>query len=80
VTVSRSELADVFAEAFHLPAGTDVENLAIGQSAEWDSIGHMALVAALEERCGITLDTDDIVEMDSFLKTIEILDRYGVRV
>jgi acyl carrier protein len=69
-----------FAEALDLPAETDIEALEIGKNREWDSIGHMALVAALEDRFGIMLETDDIIDMSSYAKTIEILRRYGVEV
>jgi acyl carrier protein len=69
-----------FAQALDLPADTDIEALEIGQHPQWDSIGHMALVAELEDRFGIELDTDDIIDMSSYAKTIEILQRYGVEV
>lgn len=39
----------------------------------WDSIGHMALVAALEESFDIMMETDDIINMSSFEKGKEIL-------
>lgn len=69
-----------FVEALDVPANSDVEGLEIGKNPEWDSVGHMALVAALEERFGIMLETDDIIDMSSYATTIEILRRYGVEV
>ena len=45
---------------------------------EWDSVGHMQLVAALEETFDIMMDTEDILEMESFEKIMEILGRYDV--
>ncbi len=45
----------------------------------WDSVGHMSLVARLEETFDIMMETDDIIEFSSFLKGIEILRKYGVR-
>ena len=39
----------------------------------WDSVGHMALVAALEQEFDIMLDTDDIINLSSFEKGKEIL-------
>ncbi len=46
----------------------------------WDSVGHMSLVAALEESFDIMMDTDDIIELSSYEKGKEILakDTYGV--
>ncbi len=40
---------------------------------EWDSVGHMNLIAAIEEAFDIMMDTDDIIEFSSFEKGMEIL-------
>ena len=69
-----------FLTALDLPADTDVEKLEIGSTTQWDSIGHMTLVAELEDRFGIALDTDDLIAMSSFPLALEILRRYGVAV
>lgn len=45
---------------------------------EWDSIGHMALVSALEDKFDIMMDTDDIIDFSSFEKGKEILAKYDV--
>ena len=45
---------------------------------EWDSIGHMTLMSALEEAFSITLDTDDILDFSSFKKGKEVLKKYKV--
>lgn len=44
----------------------------------WDSIGHMSLIAALEEAFDIMLDTDDIIDFNSYEKGKEILVKYNV--
>ncbi len=48
----------------------------------WDSVGHMSLVAALEEAFDIMMDTDDIIDLSSYEKGKEILakDAYGVEI
>ncbi|MDR2940973.1 MAG: acyl carrier protein [Treponema sp.] len=45
---------------------------------QWDSVGHMSLVAALEEAFDIMMDTDDIIDLSSFEKGKEILKKYNV--
>jgi len=45
---------------------------------EWDSIGHMTLIAALEEAFDIMFDTDDIIDLSSFEKGKTILKKYNV--
>ena len=48
------------------------------QDAGWDSIGHMSLIAALEEAFNIMMDTEDIIDFSSFGKGREILRKYDV--
>ena len=48
------------------------------QDQNWDSIGHMSLIAALEEAFDIMLDTDDIIDFSSYEKGKEILRKYDV--
>lgn len=42
---------------------------------EWDSVGHMTLIAALEDTFDIMMDTDDIIDLSSFEKGKEILEK-----
>ncbi len=56
----------------------EVEGLEYQGVPSWDSVGHMALMAALEEAFNIELETDDIVDFSSFERGIEILSKYGV--
>lgn len=46
----------------------------------WDSVGHMGLIAALEDAFDIMMDTDDIIDFSSYEKGKEILakEAYGV--
>lgn len=39
----------------------------------WDSVGHMGLVAAIEDAFDIMMDTDDIIDLNSYEKGKEIL-------
>ncbi len=45
---------------------------------EWDSVGHMSLVAELEDNFGIMMDTDDIIDFNSYQKGKEILQKYDI--
>ncbi len=46
----------------------------------WDSVGHMTLMAALEDAFDIMLDTDDIIDFSSYEKGKEILKKYDVEI
>lgn len=56
----------------------DVKNDLTYQSIQqWDSVGHMALITAIESRFDIMMDTDDIIDLSSFEKAVEIIKKYG---
>ena len=42
---------------------------------QWDSVGHMGLVASLEDTFDIMMDTDDIIDLSSYEKGKEILSK-----
>lgn len=45
----------------------------------WDSVGHMTLIAKLEELYDIMFDAEDIIEFSSYEVGMEILsNKYGV--
>lgn len=39
----------------------------------WDSVGHLSLAANLEEAFGISLDVDDLMEMESVHEIVRII-------
>lgn len=52
-----------------------VEGLEYQAIAEWDSVGHMSLIAAIEDAFDIMMDTDDIIDFSSYGKGKEILSK-----
>ena len=67
-----------FMDAFSIDAET-AKTLKFQQIPAWDSVGHMGLVAQLEEQFGIMMEPDDIVDLNSFEKGKEMLSsKYGV--
>jgi acyl carrier protein len=55
----------VLAEALKMPVERVTDSLSFGDVSEWDSLGHMNLLMALEERYGIPLDEDMIARLVS---------------
>ena len=70
-------LADVFRDALSLDSSVDIPNLKYQDVKSWDSVGHMTLVAAIEDAFGIMLETDDVIDMSSFSKAVEIVGKYN---
>ena len=69
---------NAFVEAFDVDAET-AKTLKYQAIEAWDSVGHMGLIAALEEAFDIMMETDDIIDLSSFEKGKEILStKYNV--
>ena len=47
---------------------------------EWDSVGHMGLISELEDAFDIEMETDDIVDFNSYNTGIKILKKYNVEI
>ena len=56
----------------------NLKNITYQSVSAWDSIGHMNLISSLEEKFEIMMDTDDIVDFNSYTKGIEILKKYDI--
>ena len=69
-----------FAEGLEIDAeSVNLEEMKYQDIPEWDSVGHMGLIAALEDSFDIMMDTDDIIDFSSYEKGLEILAKnYGV--
>ena len=44
----------------------------------WDSVGHMGMIASLEDAFDIMMDIDDIVDFSSYTVGIEKLKNYDI--
>lgn len=69
----------IFTETFEIP-----EDILVGykyqDTPSWDSVGHMTMIASLEDAFDIMMDTDDIIEFASWEKGKEILKKYDVEI
>jgi acyl carrier protein len=74
------ELKQVFAIALNIPENSVPESIEYQSIPEWDSITHMVLVSELEDKYNISIETDDVVDLSSFVKAIEIIAKYGVAI
>jgi len=63
-----------------IPADVDWSEVKYQQTEGWDSLAHMAMVGEIEDRCGIMLETDDVIDMSSYEIAIEILKKYDVEI
>lgn len=76
---NKEKYINAFVEGLEIPEDK-VVGLEYQSIPEWDSVGHMSLVACIEDAFEIMMDTDDIVDFSSYDKGIEILKKYDVEI
>ena len=75
---NKQKYDEIFIEVFEI-SGAQINDSLEYQSIEpWDSVGHMALMAALEDEFDIMLEMDDIIDFGTYLTGIETMKKYGV--
>ena len=75
---NKAKYDEIFIETFEISAEQLNESLEYQSIGPWDSVGHMALMAALEDAFDIMLEMDDIIDFGTYLTGIETMKKYGV--
>ena len=69
---------EAFKEALEIDDSALNDELAFDSIPEWDSVGHMRLMASIEDAFDIMFETEDIMDFGTFGKGKEILQKYDV--
>jgi|TARA_B110000858_G_scaffold193299_1_gene245539 acyl carrier protein len=75
---NKEKYKKIFIESLDFDEKLFKEELKYQEIEEWDSIGHMGLVSALEDEFSITFETDDIIAYSSYKEGLEILKKYKI--
>tara|TARA_B100000989_G_C19317972_1_gene375484 strand:- start:146 stop:385 length:240 start_codon:yes stop_codon:yes gene_type:complete len=69
----------VFIDTFEIEESV-LNDLKYQDIEEWDSLGHMSMIGALEEEFDIMFEMEDIIDFSSFAKGKETLAKYKISV
>ena len=75
---NEQQLAEIFHDALGIQTSLINDSLVYQGVPEWDSISHMVLISQIEEGFKVSLDTEDVIDMNSFSKAKEILVKYKI--
>lgn len=75
---STDKLKECFVKALGISENVVKDDLTYNTIPEWDSVGHMAMIAAIESEFNIMMDINDIIAMSTFGKAKSILTKYGI--
>lgn len=75
---NKEKLTSAFRHGLELDSSIAIDSLQYREIPEWDSIGHMALVAEIEDQFDIVLTTEEVIALSSFKAAIEILSKHEI--
>ena len=75
---NKEKYNKAFVESFSIEESGLNGELQYNSIPEWDSVGHMGLIADLEEEFDIMMEMDDIIDFSSYKKGFELIAKYGV--
>ena len=77
---NKDNYDQVFIVSFDLDAKQLNDKLEYNSIQAWDSIGHMQIIAELEDIFEIEFEMDDIINFNSYNKGFELLAKYGIEI
>lgn len=57
---------------------SELEDLKYQSIESWDSVGHMEMIAEIEDVFGIMMSSEDMMDILSYQKGIELLKKYDI--
>ena len=70
------DIKKIFSKILKIPITNISNGLSYIKSDKWDSLNHMKLVAQIEKKFKIQFLMKDVIDMQTFSKTIKIIDKY----
>ncbi len=77
---NKEKYIKVFTKSFGVDKNKLKKDLKYNSIPKWDSVGHMNMIAKLEQEFNISLEMDDIIDFSSFKTGIKILKKYKIKI
>jgi acyl carrier protein len=74
--MNSTEVKEILANVLEIDIATIFDNATQKDIAKWDSLQHLNLIVEIEDKYDISIDPEDISEMVSIDKIIEIIKKY----
>lgn len=72
------KLDGAFRRALELDQSVEPSGLTYRSVPQWDSIGHITLIAELESTYDVMFSSEDVVALSSYARAVELLKANGV--
>ena len=75
---NKERYDQVFIESFGISEEALNHELCYQSIEAWDSVGHMSLIATLEDEFEVEMEMDDIIDFSSYDVGINLLKKYNI--
>lgn len=74
--MNNLEIKEIMSKVFEIDVKTISDNASQKEINKWDSLQHLNLIVEIEDKYDISIDPEDISEMITIDKIIEIVKKY----
>lgn len=71
----KERVREIIAEALQVDKKIVTDDLSIGGIPEWDSVGNLNIISALEEALDIEIPIDDLFDLTSVVSLVEEVEK-----
>ena len=71
----KEKVKEIIAEALHVDKEVLTDDLSIGGIPEWDSVGNLTIISALEEELDVEIPIDDLFDLTSIKALVEEIEK-----
>ena len=72
------QLQEIIASTLEVPTSAISENSSMEEVEEWDSLGHVHIMVALEQAFDLYMDVDDFAKLDSVPAILQYLESESI--
>tara|TARA_B100000767_G_scaffold268313_1_gene288377 strand:+ start:790 stop:1029 length:240 start_codon:yes stop_codon:yes gene_type:complete len=77
---NKDKYEKIFIKCFGLDKSKLKKDVKYNSVPKWDSVGHMNMIAKLEDVFKISMEMDDIIDFSSYKVGIKMLKKYKIKI
>ncbi len=77
---NKDKYEKIFIKCFGLDKSKLKKDVKYNSVPKWDSVGHMNMIAKLEEAFKISMEMDDVIDFSSYKVGIKMLKKYKIKI
>ena len=77
---NKDKYEKIFIKCFGLDKSKLKKDVKYDSIPKWDSVGHMNMIAKLEDEFNISMEMDDIIDFSSYRTGMKLLKKYKIKI